>query len=104
VRVITSQREHYRGTIHLFIGIGRSLCKIALMSFIFSINLRTIYRGLTSLFLLKSVPLSAIEPKLPCTHLQHWFNLHSDPAFHIVYNFIPCPKVPAHILCFGKHC
>jgi hypothetical protein len=34
--------------------------------FMFTIDLRTIYRGLDSLFLFKSVPFSAIEPKLPC--------------------------------------
>jgi hypothetical protein len=102
-RASTSQREQYRGFVHLFIGTGRSPCKITFMPFIFSINLRTIYRGLSSLFLLKSVPFSAIEPKLPCAQLRHWFNLRSDPAFHIVHNFIPCAKVLAHILCFGKH-
>jgi hypothetical protein len=41
-RVNTSQREQYRGTVHLFIGIGRSLCKITFMPFIFNTNLRTI--------------------------------------------------------------
>jgi hypothetical protein len=61
----TSQREQYGGTIHLFIGTGRILCKITFMPFIFTIDLRTNYRGLDSLFLLKSVPLSAIELKLP---------------------------------------
>ena len=44
------------GTVHLFIGIGRSLCKITFMPFMFTIDLRTIYRGLNSLFLFKSVP------------------------------------------------
>jgi hypothetical protein len=44
--VSTSQREQYGGTVHLFIGTGRSLCKITLMPFIFSTNLKTIYRGL----------------------------------------------------------
>ena len=62
----TSQREQYEGTVHLFIGTGRSLCKITFMSFMFTIDLRTIYRGLDSLFLFKSVPFSAAEPKLPC--------------------------------------
>jgi hypothetical protein len=102
-RVNTSQREQYRGTVHLFIGTGPSLRKITFMPFL-SIDLRTICRGLNSLFLLKSVPFSAIEPKLPCAQLRCWFNLRSDPAFHIVYNFIPSLKVPVHILCFGKHC
>jgi hypothetical protein len=45
----TSQREQYGGTVHLFIGIGRSLCKITVMPFMFTIVLRTIQRGLDSL-------------------------------------------------------
>jgi hypothetical protein len=65
-RANTSQREQYGGTVHLFIGTGRSLCEITFMSFMFTIDLRTICRGLDSLFLLKSVPFSATEPKLPC--------------------------------------
>jgi hypothetical protein len=56
VRVNTSQREQYRGTVHLFIGTRRSLCKITFMPFMFTIDIRTIYRGLNSLFLFKSVP------------------------------------------------
>jgi hypothetical protein len=64
-RVSTSQREQYEGTVHLFIGTGRSLCKITFMPFMFTIDLRTIYRGLDSLFLFKSVPFYAAEPKLP---------------------------------------
>jgi hypothetical protein len=101
-RASTSHREQYGGTVHLFIGTGRNLRKIAFMPFIFTIDLITIRRGLDSLFLLKSVPLSATEPKLPCAQLRRWFNLRSDPAFHIVYNFIPSPKVPVHILCLGN--
>jgi hypothetical protein len=65
-RVNTSQREQYEGTVHLFIGTGRSLCKITCMPFMFTIDLRTIQRGLDSLFPFKSVPFSAVEPKLPC--------------------------------------
>jgi hypothetical protein len=65
-RVSTSQREQYGGTVHLFIGTEHSLCKITFMPFMFTIDLRTIYRGLDSLFLFKSVPFSATEPKLPC--------------------------------------
>jgi hypothetical protein len=80
IRMNTSQREQYGGTVHLFIGAGRSLCKITFMPFIFTIDLRTICRGLDSLFLLKSVPLSATDPKLPCAQLRRWFNLRSNPA------------------------
>jgi hypothetical protein len=91
--------EQYGGTVHLFICTGRSLCEITFMPFMFTIDLRTICRGLDSLFLLKSVPFSATEPKLPCAQLRRWFSLRSDPALHIVYNFIPSLKVPVHILC-----
>jgi hypothetical protein len=62
----TSQHEQYEGTVHLFIGTGRSLCKFTFMPFIFTIDLWAIQWGLDSLFLFKSVPLSAIAPKLPC--------------------------------------
>jgi hypothetical protein len=90
------------GTVHLFIGTWRSLCEITFMPFMFTIDLRTICRGLDSLFLLKSVPFSATEPKLPCVQLRRWFNLRSDPAFHIVYSFILSLKVPVHILRLGN--
>jgi hypothetical protein len=72
------------------------------MPFIFSIDLRTNYRGLDSLFLLKSVPFPPTKPKLPCAQLRRWFNLRSVHAFHIVYNFILSPKIPVHILCLGN--
>jgi hypothetical protein len=62
--VNTSQREQYGVTVHLFIGTGRSLCKITSMPFMFTIDLRTIYRGLDSFFLFKSVPFSTAKPKL----------------------------------------
>jgi hypothetical protein len=64
VRVNTSQREQYGVNVHLFIGTGRSLCKITSMPFVFTIDLRTIYRGLDSLFLFKLVSFSSAEPKL----------------------------------------
>jgi hypothetical protein len=64
VRVNTSQREQYGVTVHLFIGTERSLCKIISMPFMFTIDLRTIYRGLDSLFLFKLVSFSAAKPKL----------------------------------------
>jgi hypothetical protein len=64
VRVSTSQHEQYGATVHLFIGTGRGLCKITSMPLIFTIDLRTIYRGLHSLFLFKSVSFSTAKPKL----------------------------------------
>jgi hypothetical protein len=54
------------GTVHLFIGTGRNSCKITFMPFTFSNNSMVIHRGLNSLFPFKSVPHSAIMPKLFC--------------------------------------
>jgi hypothetical protein len=50
-----SQREQYGSTVHLFIGTGRSPCKITSRPFAFDNNSIVIYRGLDSLFLFKSV-------------------------------------------------
>jgi hypothetical protein len=54
-RVITIQREQYRGTVHLFICTGRSLDKITYVSLITNYDDNTDYQGLYSLFLFKSV-------------------------------------------------
>jgi hypothetical protein len=61
-----SQREQYGSTVHLFIGTGRSPCKITPMPFTFANDSIVIHRGLNSLFPFKSVPFCAIMPKLPC--------------------------------------
>jgi hypothetical protein len=61
-----SQREQYRSTVHLFIGTGRSPCKITPMPFTFANNSIVTHLGLNSLFIFKSVFFSAIMPKLPC--------------------------------------
>jgi hypothetical protein len=55
------------GTVHLFIGTERSPCKITLMPFTFANDSIVIHRGLNSLFPFKSVPLSDITPKVPCS-------------------------------------
>jgi hypothetical protein len=68
----------------------------------FTIDLRTICQGLDSLFLLKLVPFSGTEPKLPCSQLRRWFTFHSDPASHIVYSFILSLKVPVCVLHLGN--
>jgi hypothetical protein len=51
----TSQHEQYGGIVHLFIGIGRSLCEITFMSFTTSYNHDTNYHGSIGLFIFKSV-------------------------------------------------
>jgi hypothetical protein len=60
-----SQREQYEDTVHLFIGMGRSPCKITPMPFTFANDPIVIHRGLNSLFLFKSVPFSAVMPSSP---------------------------------------
>jgi hypothetical protein len=54
-RASTSQREQYEGTVHLFIGTGRSLYEIIFMSFTTSYNHDTNYNGPIGLFIFKSV-------------------------------------------------
>jgi hypothetical protein len=62
---MSSQREQYGSTVHLFIGTGRSPCKITLMPFTFANDSIVIHQGLNSLFLFKSVPFSAVMPRSP---------------------------------------
>jgi hypothetical protein len=54
--MVTNQRKQYESTIHLFIGMGRSLDKITFVSLIINYNYNTNYQRLGSLFLFKSVP------------------------------------------------
>jgi hypothetical protein len=63
--MITIQCEQYGGTVHLFIGTGRSPDKITFVSLINNYNHNTNYQGLCSLFLFKSVS-SFIFSKSPC--------------------------------------
>jgi hypothetical protein len=98
----TNQHEQYEGTVHLFIGTGRSLCKITFMPFMFTTDIRTIYRGLNSLFLFKSVPFLLLSRSFFARSFGAGFDLRPDHAFHIVNNFIPSPKVPVHILHLGN--
>jgi hypothetical protein len=52
---MSSQREQYGSTVHLFIGTGRSPCKITSRPFAFAHNSIVIHRGLDGLFPFKSV-------------------------------------------------
>jgi hypothetical protein len=54
-QVNTNQREQYRGTVHLFIGTGCSLCEITFMSFTTGYNHDTNYHGPIGPFIFKSV-------------------------------------------------
>jgi hypothetical protein len=49
------KREQYGGTVHLFIGIGRSLCEFTFMSSTNDYNHNTGYHGPIGHFIFKSV-------------------------------------------------
>ena len=91
-----SQREQYGSTVHLFIGTGRSPCKITPMPFTFANNSIVFHQGLNGLFLFKSV--SFFLPTCRSS-LAHSFG--SVPSF-VLLVFLPSailtPKVPAHVL------
>jgi hypothetical protein len=53
----TRQREQYMGTVHLFIGTGRSLWEITFMPFTNNYNHNTRYHGPIGHFIFKSVHL-----------------------------------------------
>jgi hypothetical protein len=88
-----SQPEQYGSTVHLFIGTGRSPCKITSMPFAFDNNSIVIYRGLDSLFLFKSV--SSFLPTCR-SFLAHSFG--SVPSFVLLVflhtAILTCPKGP----------
>ena len=90
-----SQREQYGDTVHLFIDTGHSPYKITFMPFTFDNNSIVVYRGLNSLFILKSVPLFAVTPKLSCSHLRLCINLRIIPVYS---NADFSPRVPVHTL------
>jgi hypothetical protein len=68
-QVNINQREQYGGTVHLFIGTGRSPVKITFISSTTSYNHDTNYHGPNGLFLFKSVQpfvsRHVAMPKLP---------------------------------------
>jgi hypothetical protein len=66
-----SQREQYENTVHLFIGTGRSPCKITLMPFTFINNSIVILQGLIWLFIFKSVS-SSCRYAEALLHIASW--------------------------------
>ena len=101
-RQMSSQREQYGSTVHLFIGMGRSPCKIIPMPFTFSNNSIIVHWGLNGLFPFKSVPLSAIMPKVPYAQLRLCANLRIlRTSSHCGSD--PSPKVPVYVLYLLNH-
>ena len=100
-----SQREQYGSTVHLFIGKGRSPCKITFMPFIFANNFIVILRGLICHFIFKSVPLFCRHAEA-FLHIASWSSYPSSwsPSVpvklrlnHALYAHDPNPKIPVHI-------
>jgi hypothetical protein len=92
-----SQREQYGDTIHLFIGTGRSPCKITLIPFTFINNSMIILRGLIWFFIFKSVSFSAVVPKLSYTQLRLCANLRVLCASSY-RGSDPSPKIHVNVL------
>jgi hypothetical protein len=78
--MITSQRVQYEGTVHLFIGTGRSPDKITFVLLITNHNHSTNYKGLCGLFLFKSV-LSFVLSMPSC---RNFFNCSLGIYLHVV--------------------
>jgi hypothetical protein len=78
--MITSQREQYRGIVHLSIGMGRIPGKITFVSSITNHNHGTNYQGPHSLFLFKSVPPFVLS--MPSYRSS--FNCSFDIYLHVV--------------------
>jgi hypothetical protein len=91
-----SQREQYGDTVHLFIGTGRSPCKITLMPFTFINNFMIILRGLNWLFIFKSVSFPAVLSKLFYTQLRLCANLRI-PRASSYRGSNPGPKIPVNV-------
>jgi hypothetical protein len=92
-----SQREQYRSIIHLFIGTGRSPCKITPMPFTFTNDSIVIHRGLNSLFPFKSVPLFCYHAEAP----SRIASALRQPSYSLCFSHCgsdPSPKVPVHVL------
>jgi hypothetical protein len=85
VRVTTSQREQYGGTVHLFIGTGRSPVKITFMSLMTSYNHDTNYHGLIGPFSLSRCSPSSQGMSLCRSSLDRSFGMY----LRIVFDYMP---------------
>jgi hypothetical protein len=94
---MSSPCEQYGNIVHLFIGTGRSPCKIILMPFTFINNSMIILRGLIWFFIFKSVSFSSAIPKLFYTQLRLCANLRVLCASSC-RGSDPSPKIPVNVL------
>jgi hypothetical protein len=85
--VITSQPQQYGVTVHLLIGIGRSLDEITFMSLTFTVDHKASCQGLSSLSPFKSVSPFTIVNMLSRNSFSHNFGASSSfvqtaPSYH----------------------
>jgi hypothetical protein len=92
-----NQHEQYGDTVRLFIGTGRSPCKITLMPFTFINNSMIILRGLIWFFIFKSVSFPVVLPKLFYTQLRLCVNLRV-PCASSYRGSDPSPKILVNVL------
>ena len=92
-----SQREQYGNTVHLFIGTGRSPCKITFRPFAFDNNSIVIYLGLNSLFLFKSV--SSFLPSCRSS-LAHSFGSAPTFAFFVILHIVVLIRVKRYLFMY----
>jgi hypothetical protein len=107
-----SQPEQYGSTVHLFIGTGRSPCKITLMPSTYINNSIATLRGLIWLFIFKSVPLFCRHAEA-FLHIASWSSYPSSwslsiPAKLRLNHALVYPQPDSEDTCshvsLGKHC
>jgi hypothetical protein len=102
---ITTHREQYVVTVHLFIGTGRSPDKITFMSLTFTVNHKASYQGLSSLFPFRLVSSSTFDIILSRSSFSHSFGDRSS-CLRVVspYHAYLHPKAEASCssLCYTK--
>jgi hypothetical protein len=109
---MSSQREQYGSTVHLFIGKGRSPCAITFMPLTVANNSIVILRGLICLFIFKSVPIFCYhaEAFLRTTSwssrpssLSSFVSFKLHPNCALVYSWSNSEDTCSHIS-LGKQC
>jgi hypothetical protein len=91
-----SQREQYGSTIHLFIGTGRSPCKITSMPFIFANGFIVTLRGLNSLFLLSRFHFLSLCRSFPA----HSFGFAPTSVFLVLLHTVVLIRVRSYLFMY----
>jgi hypothetical protein len=101
-RASTNQREQYEGTVHLFIGTGRSLCGITFIAFTIDYNHDTNYHRSICLLIFKSVQPFVLGMSLCRSSLEGSFGVISVLIFRMCF-FLKDLRLrsrPQQVLCY----